>query len=64
MRVCESHKVKAVVTLKNSVDDSEHDLCSECYEAFQLIVSGAFFADAQAEEASPKRGRPRKEATT
>lgn len=62
MRVCESHRIKAVVTLKSNTDDSEYDLCPECYEAFQLIVSGAFFADAQAED-SPKRGRPRKEAT-
>ncbi len=62
MRVCEAHKVKAVVTLKSSQDDSEHDLCPECFEAFNLIVSGAFFTD----DASPKRGRhPKaKEATT
>lgn len=63
MRVCEAHKIKAVVTLKSSQDDSEHDLCPECYEAFQLVVSGAFFADVQAEDESRKRGRPRKEAT-
>ncbi len=66
MRVCEAHKIKAVVTLKSMHDDSEHDLCPECFEAFNLIVSGAFFADAAAEEAAPKRGRPpkAKEATT
>ena len=59
MRVCEAHKIKAVVTLKSSQDDSEHYLCPECFEAFQLIVSGAFFADAAAEEQeSKKRGRP------
>jgi hypothetical protein len=65
IRVCEAHKVKAVVTLKSSQDDSEYDLCPECFEAVQLIVSGAFFADAAAENA-PKRGRPpkAKEATT
>ena len=62
MRVCEAHKIKAVITLKSFQDDTEYDLCPECYEAFQLVVSGAFFADAEAEDA-PKRGRPRKEAT-
>jgi len=63
VRICEAHRVKSIVTLKSTQDDSEHDLCPECFEAFQLIVSGAFFADAAAEDASPKRGRPRREAT-
>ena len=65
IRVCEAHRIKAVVTLKSSQDDSEHDLCPECLEAFHLIVSGAFFADAAAEDI-PKRGRPpkAKESTT
>lgn len=66
MRVCQAHKIQAVETLKSIRDDSEHDLCPECLEVFNLIVSGAFFADAAAEDAAPKRGRPpkAKEATT
>ena len=64
MRVCTAHKIQAVETLKSLTDDSEHDLCPECLEAFHLVVSGAFFADVQAEDTdSRKRGRPRKEAT-
>ena len=64
MRVCEAHKVRAVVTLKSLTDDSEYDLCPECQEAFNLLVSGAFFADVTHEEETKKRGRPtRRDAT-
>ena len=59
--VCEAHQIKAVVTLKNKQDDSEHDLCPECFEAFQLIVSGAFFEEVVEGEVR-KRGRPKKSA--
>jgi hypothetical protein len=60
MRVCFAHKVQAVETLKSIRDDSEHDLCPECLEAFRLIVSGAFFEPEQ--EEIQKRGRPKKTA--
>lgn len=61
MRVCEAHRERAVVTLKNSKDDSEYDLCGECFEAFTLIASGEFFRveDSHEDSAPPRRrGRP------
>jgi len=58
MRVCEAHQIKAVVTLRSLQDDSEHDLCSECLDAFHLIISGTFFEPDQ--EEIRKRGRPPK----
>lgn len=45
------------MTLTSNIDDSEYDLCPECKEAFELIVSGAFFEATE----EKKRGR-RKEA--
>lgn len=62
IRVCIPHKIQAVETFKSLTDDSEYDLCPECLEAFQLLVSGAFFADVTTDD-TKKRGRPRKEAT-
>lgn len=57
MRVCQAHKVQAVETYRSVRDDSEVDLCPECLEAFNLIISGAFF-DKPVEEGKRKPGRP------
>lgn len=59
MRVCQAHKEKAVMTLKNLRDDAEYDFCPTCAEVFELISSGAFFTDEKPDE-KPKRGRPPK----
>jgi hypothetical protein len=62
MRVCAAHKVQAVETFKSIRDDSEVDLCPECLEAFNLIVSGAFFEEDE-KEPKPRRGRQQRETT-
>ena len=57
MRVCAAHRVQAVETYKSLRDDSEIDLCPECLEALNLILSGAFFLKTD-EEPKRRPGRP------
>lgn len=60
MRVCEAHKEKSVLSLVNRFDPGEEwDLCPECVEVFQLMVSGDFFKVPEG-ETKRRPGRPPK----
>ena len=62
MRVCVPHRIKAVLSLQNRTDvHEEWDLCPECAEAFQLIISGQFFETVEPEKKPTTKRRKSKE---
>ena len=59
MKVCDRHPDrKNRTTLRDLIDGSEVDLCTECREEFAQWVGGKALEPAAAQP--PKRGRPKK----
>lgn len=58
MRVCSLHIEKAIVTLKNTRDDGEYDLCPACWEMVQAAINGMY-----EEKEVPKQNKTKKEVT-